>query len=666
MSTKNAFTLQITGPDGKVVESTSDQDSLILGSGAGAAVRLSDPAVSNLHVMLKVDARSRLVTAIDLGSEGGTHVGSNRVKITQPVSLTDGEVLHVGASQVRVLFDAGAPRSTGAAAGGFSRSHEPSAPSLGGPSMGGASMGGPSLQAGASLGTSAPPHVVAGGRGLEAAVNTVRPLPAPQVQARTSAPVVAPAPVMQKLPPRRARSSTRAPIRFDEPTPKGAEPTASARVLQVAMLWGGDTLIDVQQHADSASVTLGEAKGASFLVYAQGVGERFTLVENKGATATLHVPAGATARVARDGRGVQAVSGSVELQLLDRAEVQLENVSFVVRFVRPGEALPAGRVEEGDFTFAKIAGACLLVFFALVAAVLLAPPPEPGMNDDVLANKTDIQRLLIKPVKPPDVERFKQAQKKTGADEGEKAKGDEGKFGKVEEKQKTADASKKGAPVVDKNKREEDRKKVNNAGLLGALGGGAASNVFGPGGLGSGVNTALGGLTGGQGMGNQAGVGGLGAKGSGTGGGGQGMGIGGLGTKGSGAGGPGGGGGLGLGVRGKEITKVVPGKTTVVGGLDKDVIAQVVKRHANEIRFCYEKELQKDPTLGGKVAVQWTIEATGVVGDAALAESTMGNANVEQCILSKVKRWKFPEAQNGGSTVVTFPWVFKNSGDAAE
>ncbi|MGQ0507032.1 MAG: hypothetical protein ACT4TC_17125, partial [Myxococcaceae bacterium] len=102
-------------------------------------------------------------------------------------------------------------------------------------------------------------------------------------------------------------------------------------------------------------------------------------------------------------------------------------------------------------------------------------------------------KLLVKPERKIEIQKFKDL---SGVAEGAKAKDKEGKFGKQEAKKDEADPSKKGSPVVDENKREQDRKKVMSAGLLGALGGasGAASNVFGPGGLGTGINNALGGL----------------------------------------------------------------------------------------------------------------------------------------------------------------------------
>jgi TonB family protein len=189
--------------------------------------------------------------------------------------------------------------------------------------------------------------------------------------------------------------------------------------------------------------------------------------------------------------------------------------------------------------------------------------------------------------------------------------------------------------------------------------------VFGPGGLGTGINNSLGGLKGGAGLGDAHGVGGLGSRGTGPGGGGTGLGLGGLGTKGTGHG-AGGFGSIDLGGRGKDSVRVVPGKTTVVGGLSKDVIAKVIKRHENEIKFCYEQELNKTPNLNGKVAVQWVIDPAGSVSDANVTETSLSNNNTESCMLARIRRWKFPSPEGGGVVTVTFPWIFKPAGSGDE
>jgi TonB family protein len=270
----------------------------------------------------------------------------------------------------------------------------------------------------------------------------------------------------------------------------------------------------------------------------------------------------------------------------------------------------------------------------------------------------------VKPREKP-VEEQPKTRDVSGVQEGAKAREDEGKLGKREAKKKQAAPARKGAPAVEPDKRESDRRKVMKVGLVAALskigaGAGSGSNVLGPGGLGIGINNALGGMKGGAGAGDAYGVGGLGSRGTGQGGGGTALGIGGLGTKGSGKG-AGGYGDVDLGGRGKEETQFVPGRTIVIGGLSRDVINRIIQRHYNEVKYCYEKELTKDPSLYGKVTVLFVIEGSGKVGDALVQQSTMAGAAVEGCILSHVRRWAFPAPEGGGTVQVTYPYVFKSS-----
>jgi TonB family protein len=106
----------------------------------------------------------------------------------------------------------------------------------------------------------------------------------------------------------------------------------------------------------------------------------------------------------------------------------------------------------------------------------------------------------------------------------------------------------------------------------------------------------------------------------------------------------------------------VPGRTTVVGGLSREVINRVIQKHYNEIKYCYEKELSKDPNLYGKVTVLFLIEGTGRVGEALVQETSMASEPVESCMINHVRRWVFPAPQGGGTVQVTYPYVFKSSG----
>ena len=100
-----------------------------------------------------------------------------------------------------------------------------------------------------------------------------------------------------------------------------------------------------------------------------------------------------------------------------------------------------------------------------------------------------------------------------------------------------------------------------------------------------------------------------------------------------------------------------------VGGLAKDVIMKVIKKHQNEIKFCYEQRLQQIPTLAGKVAVLFIIGASGEVLSAEAEElEDQRLAPVAECMTRRIRGWKFPEPINGGKVTVTFPWIFKPAG----
>jgi TonB family protein len=186
--------------------------------------------------------------------------------------------------------------------------------------------------------------------------------------------------------------------------------------------------------------------------------------------------------------------------------------------------------------------------------------------------------------------------------------------------------------------------------------------------LGNDPMSALGALMGDQ-IGSNFGFGGLGLRGTGRGGGGTGegtIGLGNIGTIGHGAGG-GNGSGYGRGAgnfRGRDakVPRIRTGTADVRGSLSKEVIRRIIRRHINEVRFCYEQELNQRPDLQGRVAVKFIISPTGAVQNAMVASSNMGNARVEGCIAKAVRRWTFPAPEGGGIVVVTYPFVLQQAG----
>jgi TonB family protein len=117
-----------------------------------------------------------------------------------------------------------------------------------------------------------------------------------------------------------------------------------------------------------------------------------------------------------------------------------------------------------------------------------------------------------------------------------------------------------------------------------------------------------------------------------------------------------------LGRRRTITPQVAIGEVQLRGSLDKDIIRRVVRRHLPEVRFCYEQELPKAPTLAGRVAVNFTIAGTGKVAAAVVQSSTLNNARAESCVVGAVRRWEFPAPQGGGIVIATYPFNFVVAG----
>ena len=113
----------------------------------------------------------------------------------------------------------------------------------------------------------------------------------------------------------------------------------------------------------------------------------------------------------------------------------------------------------------------------------------------------------------------------------------------------------------------------------------------------------------------------------------------------------------GLGDRGLSGA-AAGGEILILGSLDKNVIQAVIQRHLNQIRYCYQRELTKDPDLGGRVVIKFVVARDGTVSSANVKSTTMYNDAVESCIAGRFMRFQFPEPAGGGIVIVSYPFVF--------
>lgn len=255
--------------------------------------------------------------------------------------------------------------------------------------------------------------------------------------------------------------------------------------------------------------------------------------------------------------------------------------------------------------------------------------------------------------KPPEEE--EEEEPEVGPDDQEEEKeakragGEEGKFG---------DPNKRGPSNVPKM--DDAHARTANMAMVGVLNDtkdtAVMRDLLGTTGQ---ISDAVGGMGEGElliGAGNY----GMSTKGGGAGGGGEGVGvIGGTGDVNT--------GGAGSANRKKTVkgtgkpqekkVKVATGTPNIKGQLSKALIDKEVRRHRAQIRFCYEKQLQRFPKLAGKVTLSWVISMDGSVMKPRVKSSSLKNKDAESCMIRSLGGWRFPKPQ-GGVVAVDYPFMF--------
>lgn len=80
-------------------------------------------------------------------------------------------------------------------------------------------------------------------------------------------------------------------------------------------------------------------------------------------------------------------------------------------------------------------------------------------------------------------------------------------------------------------------------------------------------------------------------------------------------------------------------RRVLVGARDLNTVSEVVFSHNSAIQYCFERELQSNPDLRGKIVIRFTITPAGTVINPEIISSTLNSKHVERCILSRVSLW---------------------------
>lgn len=101
-------------------------------------------------------------------------------------------------------------------------------------------------------------------------------------------------------------------------------------------------------------------------------------------------------------------------------------------------------------------------------------------------------------------------------------------------------------------------------------------------------------------------------------------------------------------------------QTAGSGSLDQDSLNRVLRQRVRDVRRCYERVLPDNPDLGGRVRLQFTINSRGRVENPRLVDNEVGD-RVGDCILGRVRRWRF-DSPEGGSVTVRKTFILSPAG----
>jgi TonB family protein len=94
---------------------------------------------------------------------------------------------------------------------------------------------------------------------------------------------------------------------------------------------------------------------------------------------------------------------------------------------------------------------------------------------------------------------------------------------------------------------------------------------------------------------------------------------------------------------------------------EKDSITRVVQEHVREVQACYGKRMVAPPYPQGRVITRFSIGFDGHVRSSCVLETTVGDPQLDRCVVDAILNWQFPRPQNGDWTQVEYPFVFETA-----
>ncbi len=96
----------------------------------------------------------------------------------------------------------------------------------------------------------------------------------------------------------------------------------------------------------------------------------------------------------------------------------------------------------------------------------------------------------------------------------------------------------------------------------------------------------------------------------------------------------------------------------VEGGLAREQVEAVVRKNSGQLLYCYERALQSNPSLRGRLTSKWVIAGNGRVRTVKILSSSLRQPQVESCVVSAIRGWIFPKPIGGVNVDVAYPFDF--------
>ncbi len=472
--------------------------------------------------------------------------------------------------------------------------------------------------------------------------------------------------------------------------PKGGKPGAMTmamqavrvapsgpKILRIGVIQNGK-IVEERLIRKRESVAVGTSEKNHFIVHESVLPARFELFQLVGSDYILNFTDAMEGRVALPG-GVQDLkklrssggarnAGShwqIKLNDSSRGKVVIGATTLLFQFVtpppvQPRPQLPAtvrgGFAKSIDWLFTAFMVFTYMTFFAFVVYLESSDWPVKG---DMAEIPEEFAKFILDEPEPPEEEETPETQEETEEEE-------ETQVAEAEPQRKVKETPSQASEVTAEQAAKsaearaaiaEQATQAAEALLLGALGdGGALSDVLAGGAVtgnaadvlaqaeGVGVATSQAGSlrtrSGGEGSGQGGDLGSLRAAGGDA-------------TKARAEGGA---------IQERRIRgKVAFQSGDEIGGagiFDQSQVTRMIRGRQSAFRRCYETALRNNPSLSGKVVVEFTIQERGNVSSARAVENTTNDPGLGTCVMGVVRSLRWREGPEGGSVTFAYPFVF--------